>query len=35
MPFDSAYPPLSIPDVDLFSFLFDRNDREFPDDHGE
>ncbi|KAJ9628140.1 hypothetical protein H2204_009542 [Knufia peltigerae] len=33
MPFDSAYPPLSIPDVDLFSFLFDRNDREFPDDH--
>ncbi|KAK0362750.1 hypothetical protein LTR02_009437 [Friedmanniomyces endolithicus] len=33
MPIESAYPPITVPPVDVYSFLFDRSDREFPDDH--
>ncbi|KAF2141881.1 uncharacterized protein K452DRAFT_358948 [Aplosporella prunicola CBS 121167] len=32
MPTQSPYPPLQIPDVDIWSFLFERKDRPFPDD---
>ena len=32
MPVSSPYPPVDIPDVDLWSFLFERKDRPFPDD---
>ncbi|KAF2168869.1 hypothetical protein M409DRAFT_20882 [Zasmidium cellare ATCC 36951] len=32
MPTSSPYPSLDIPDVGLFQFLFERKDREFPDD---
>lgn len=35
MPTSSTYPPLDIPDVGLWDFLFERKDREFPDDKGE
>ncbi|KAK0255502.1 hypothetical protein B0A54_10270 [Friedmanniomyces endolithicus] len=33
MPIESAYPPITVPPVDVYTFLFDRSDREFPDDH--
>ncbi|KUJ22641.1 acetyl-CoA synthetase-like protein [Mollisia scopiformis] len=32
MPTESAYPKLDIPNVDLWTFLFERKDRSFPDD---
>lgn len=32
MPTESLYPKLDIPDTDLWGFLFERNDRPFPDD---
>ncbi|KAF8847859.1 acetyl-CoA synthetase-like protein [Acephala macrosclerotiorum] len=32
MPTESSYPKLEVPDVDLWTFLFERKDREFPDD---
>ncbi|PMD39642.1 acetyl-CoA synthetase-like protein [Hyaloscypha variabilis F] len=32
MPTESTYPKLDIPDVDLWTFLFERKDREYPDD---
>ncbi|KAI9697638.1 MAG: hypothetical protein M1836_004588 [Candelina mexicana] len=32
MPFESTYPPFEVPKVDLWAFLFERKDREFPDD---
>ncbi|KAJ5776911.1 hypothetical protein N7520_000157 [Penicillium odoratum] len=32
MPVSSNYPPIDIPNVDLWSFLFERKDRPFPDD---
>ena len=32
MPTESLYPKVDIPDVDLWTFLFERNDRPFPDD---
>ncbi|KAF7716212.1 4-coumarate--CoA ligase [Penicillium ucsense] len=32
MPVSSTYPSVDIPDVDIWSFLFDRKDRPFPDD---
>jgi len=35
MPTESAYPKLDIPNVDLWGFLFERNDRPFPDDKSE
>ncbi|OAP62468.1 hypothetical protein AYL99_04671 [Fonsecaea erecta] len=33
MPIESAHPPVSIPPVDVWTYLFDRTDREFPEDH--
>lgn len=35
MPTESTYPKLDIPQVDLWEFLFERKDREFPDDKGD
>ena len=32
MPTESLYPKIGIPNVDLWTFLFERNDRPFPDD---
>ncbi|EKD19236.1 putative 4-coumarate-CoA ligase [Drepanopeziza brunnea f. sp. 'multigermtubi' MB_m1] len=32
MPTHSAYPLIDVPDVDLWTFLFERKDRPFPDD---
>ncbi len=34
MPTESSYPKLTIPNVDLWAFLFERKDREYPDDKG-
>lgn len=34
MPTASTYPLLDIPQVDLWEFLFERKDREYPDDKG-
>ncbi|KAE8158760.1 hypothetical protein BDV40DRAFT_275070 [Aspergillus tamarii] len=33
MPVSSLYPPVDIPNVDLWTFLFERKDRTFPDDN--
>ncbi|KAH6707856.1 putative phenylacetyl-CoA ligase [Leptodontidium sp. MPI-SDFR-AT-0119] len=33
MPIESHHPPVSIPPVDFWTFLFERPDREYPDDH--
>jgi 4-coumarate--CoA ligase len=35
MPIESAYPSITVPAVDLWNFLFERSDREFPEDHGK
>lgn len=35
MPVSSNYPTVDIPDLDLWSFLFERKDRPFPDDKSE
>jgi len=35
MPADSLYPPVDIPNVDLWTFLFERKDKPFADDHGK
>ena len=35
MPADSLYPPVDIPNVDLWNFLFERKDKPFADDHGK
>ena len=32
MPTESLYPKIDIPNVDLWTLLFERNDRPFPDD---
>lgn len=34
MPIESSHPPLKIPNVDLWRFLFERQDREYPDNKG-
>ena len=34
MPTESLLPKIDIPDVDLWGFLFERNDRPYPDDKG-
>lgn len=34
MPVSSRYPPVDIPDLDIWSFLFERKDKPFPDDKG-
>ncbi|KAL3435869.1 hypothetical protein BDV09DRAFT_166329 [Aspergillus tetrazonus] len=31
MPVSSQYPPVDIPNIDLWAFLFERKDRQFPD----
>ncbi|KAI1614576.1 phenylacetyl-CoA ligase [Exophiala viscosa] len=33
MPFESEHAPISIPNVDIWTFLFERTDRVFPDNH--
>ena len=35
MPVSSTYPSLNIPETDLYSFLFNRNDRPYSDDTGK
>lgn len=34
MPTPSPYPQIEIPNVDLWAFLFEQKDREFPEDKG-
>jgi 4-coumarate--CoA ligase len=34
MPVESALPRFKVPEVDIWTFLFERNDREYPDDKG-
>jgi 4-coumarate--CoA ligase len=34
MPTGSLYPDIDIPNVDLWTFLFERKDRAYPDDKG-
>lgn len=34
MPTDSSFPLLDIPDIDIWTFLFERKDKAFPDDKG-
>ncbi|KAH6709134.1 putative phenylacetyl-CoA ligase [Leptodontidium sp. MPI-SDFR-AT-0119] len=33
MPVESSYPPITIPNVDIWTFLFERTDRPYPDNH--
>jgi 4-coumarate--CoA ligase len=35
MPIQSLHTPFDIPDVDIWSLMFERKDREFPDDQGK
>lgn len=35
MPTESFYPSFEVPELGLWDFLFERNDREFPDDKGK
>lgn len=35
MPAKSTYPDIDIPDVDIWTFLFERKDKEYPDDKGK
>ena len=35
MPTESSYPAFTVPEIGLWVFLFERKDREFPDDKGE
>lgn len=32
MPVSSTFPPIEIPNLDIWSFLFERKDRPYPDD---
>ena len=34
MPAESKYPPIDIPNVGLWDFLFERKERDFSDDKG-
>ena len=34
MPTESAFPKLDIPNIDLWAFLFEREDNSYPDDKG-
>ena len=34
MPTESSFPPVVIPNLDLWAFLFERKDKPFPDDKG-
>ncbi|KAG8162029.1 hypothetical protein KVR01_007794 [Diaporthe batatas] len=33
MPIESTYPPVAVPPVDLWTLVFQRTDREFPEEH--
>lgn len=35
MPVASTYPSFEVPDVDAWDFMFQRKDRDFPDDKSE
>lgn len=35
MPTESSFPPIVIPNLDLWAFLFERKDKPFPDDKGQ
>ena len=35
MVIDSTYPPITVPPENLWRFLFERTDRDYPDNHGE
>jgi 4-coumarate--CoA ligase len=35
MPIHSAHPPIVLPSIDVWTFLFEESDRDFPDDHGQ
>jgi 4-coumarate--CoA ligase len=37
MPTESSYPRIDIPDIDIWTFLFERKpeDRQFPEDKGK
>jgi 4-coumarate--CoA ligase len=35
MPVESPYPPVSVPEVDIWTYFLERPDREYPEDHGE
>jgi 4-coumarate--CoA ligase len=35
MPIESPYPPITVPDIDVWSYYLERPDREYPDDHGK
>jgi hypothetical protein len=35
MPVQSTYPSFEIPKEDIWTFLFERKDREYPDDKGD
>jgi 4-coumarate--CoA ligase len=35
MPVNSLYPDVHIPNVDLFTFLFERKDKLYPDEKSE
>jgi 4-coumarate--CoA ligase len=35
MPIESPYPPVTVPEVDVWTYYLERPDREYPDDHGE
>lgn len=35
MPTASSYPSFEVPNADLWGFLFERKDREYPDDKGK
>jgi hypothetical protein len=34
MPIESSHPAITVPPVDLWTFLFTKTDRKYPDDHG-
>ena len=34
MPTESSYPKIAIPEVDIWTFLFEGKDRKYPDDKG-
>jgi 4-coumarate--CoA ligase len=35
MPVESSYPPFEVPKEDVWAFLFERKDREYPDEKSE
>ena len=35
MPIESPYLPITVPEVDVWTYYLERPDREYPDDHGQ